>query len=344
MSKDYYKILEVPKTATQDEIKKSYRKLAMKYHPDKNPDDKQSEEKFKECAEAFEILSDPSKREKYDRFGSDGSNFSGFGGGGFNMDDIFGDMFSNFGFGNREHRSTGSNLRVTTQCTLKDIINGSSRKIRYDRNVLCDDCGGSGGTDIESCGDCGGSGQRVTTRNTPFGVIRQASTCHSCEGEGRRIKNKCKKCNGSGLMRKTETIDVVIPKGVASGMAFAMSGFGNFAKNGQAGDLHVVINEVEDVKFKRSESNLICSFEIGVVDSLIGNKFYMDTPNGKVNFTSNPGSKNGDFIRISKMGVPDISSGRIGDLIIQLDVKIPKNINREERAILDKLKTMPNFK
>jgi len=345
--KDYYKILEVEKEASQDEIKKSYRKLAMKWHPDKNPDNKEAEDKFKECAEAFETLSDPEKRRMYDQYGSSGPRGGGpFGGGhGFSMDDIFsrfGDIFGG-GFGGRSQRNKrGSDLRVKVQVTINDIINGVDKKIKYVRQDKCGDCSGKGGKDYTRCNHCGGAGQRTIVQETPFGVIRQSVICSSCQGEGNVIRDACKSCRGSGSLPKQEVIDINIPKGAIDGTYLRISGRGNFIRDGESGDLQVIVEEISDTHFKRQDNNLVYNHQISFIDAVLGCQNSIQTPHGEVNFTIKPGTKHSDSIRVRGRGVPVVNS-YIGDLIINIQIKVPTSISHEEREILIKLKGLKNF-
>jgi molecular chaperone DnaJ len=348
--KDYYKILEVDRGASQDDIKKSYRKLAMKWHPDKNPGNKEAEDRFKECAEAFEVLSDPEKRRNYDQFGSSGSRGSNpFSGHGFNMDDIFsrfGDIFGGFGGfgdGGRSQRTRrGSDLRVKVQVTINDIINGVDKKIKYVRQDVCKDCSGKGGKDYSKCNHCGGSGNRSITQETPFGVVRQIVTCSSCHGEGNVIRDVCKSCRGTGSTPNQETIDISIPKGAVDGTYLRISGRGNFIRDGQPGDLQVIVEEIPDSNFKRQDNNLVFDHKISFIDAVLGCENSIKTPHGQVNFTVKPGTKHSDSIRIMGKGVPVINS-YIGDLIINISINVPTNLSNEEREILMKLKSLKNF-
>lgn len=351
--KDYYKILEVEKGASQDDIKKSYRKLAMKWHPDKNPDNKEAEEKFKECAEAFETLSDPEKRRMYDQFGSSGPRGGGnpFGGGhGFSMDDIFsrfGDIFGGGfgGFGSsrgQQRTKKGSDLRVKVQVTLNDIINGVEKKIKYIRQSKCGDCNGKGGKDYTKCNHCGGAGHRTIVQESPFGYMRQTVVCNGCQGEGNIIRDACKTCKGNGCVPNQEVIDISIPKGAVDGTYLRVAGNGNFIRDGQPGDLQVIIEEIPDSNFKRHENNLSCDHRISFVDAVLGCENSIQTPHGVVNFTIKPGTKHSDSIRIRGKGVPVINS-YIGDLVINISINVPTNLSPEEREILKGLKSYKNF-
>lgn len=344
MSKDYYNILGVDKDATDEQIKKAYRKMAMKYHPDKNKSS-EAEAKFKEAAEAYDVLSNPDKKSKYDRFGSDYKD-AGFGFGGFNMDDIFsnfGDIFGgafNKRYSNRVQR--GSNLRMKVILNIGEILKGTTKKIKYKRQVKCDSCNGSGGTDVKTCNACGGTGQKTFTQHTPFGTINQVTTCNVCDGTGQEVKNKCNACKGDGTVLHEETIDINIPAGVSTGMQMNLSGYGNHIKNGQPGDLVVVFEEERDFSYKRDGNNLIVEKTISVIDAIIGINTKVDTPHGPISIVIAPGTEHGSVIRISGKGIPDVNYG-LGDLFVEIKIKIPKKIELDERYLLEKLKKSKNF-
>jgi len=346
MSQDLYKILEVDRNATEDQIKKSYRKLAMKWHPDKNQGNPDAESKFKEISSAYEILSDQGKRQQYDQFGTVGDSGNPFGNGspfgGFNMNDIFGDFF-----GNRGQRNTikrGSDLKLRVSINLKDVINGVDRKIKYTRNIKCNECSGSGGKELTNCSGCGGSGHRKMVQNTPFGSIQQVVTCNICNGDGKIPKVNCGTCKGQGTVSSEEVIDIKIPKGVENGMAFNMPQYGNWVRNGQPGDLLVYIEEIPDPLFKRENNNLIYIKSISVIDAIIGSDYTLSTPHGVTSFTVKPGTVHGSVLRIPGNGIPDMNYGTMGDLYIKVEINIPKNITKSEKDILVNLKKSNNFK
>ncbi len=353
MSKDYYRILGVERNASEDDIKKAYRKMAMKYHPDKNPNNPEAESKFKEAAEAYDVLSTPDKKSNYDRFGSanGGNPFSGGNpfGGGFNMDDIFsqfGDIFGG-GFGQRpgggpRPNSRGSNLRIKVSLTIDEILKGATKKLKYRRQDKCNTCSGKGGTDIRSCLPCNGTGQRVVVQNTPFGQIRQATTCPDCSGSGQQIHVRCKDCNGDGTVSKEEVVDVNIPAGVSTGMQLNMTGYGNYIRNGIPGDLQVVVEEVTDHSYIREGNNIVIEKTISVIDAIIGANIKVDTPHGQISVAIEPGTEHDKVYRISGKGIPDINYG-LGDLFVKIKVKIPKNIELDEKYTLEKLKSSRNF-
>lgn len=356
MAKDYYKILGVDKNATESEIKKAYRKMALKYHPDKNAGDKQSEEKFKEAAEAYDVLSNSEKKSNYDRFGSaDGNPFGGggFGGSsqyghGFNMDDIFsqfGDVFGgafNKKYGGRQRQRRGSDLRIKVTLNIEEILKGTTKKIKYKRQDNCNTCDGKGGTDVRDCLICNGSGHRVVVQNTPFGQMRQQTACPDCKGSGKQITNKCGDCRGDGTKVKEEVVEIDIPAGVSSGMQLNMTGYGSYTRDGVPGDLHIIVDELREFYFKRDGNNIIVEKDVSVIDAIIGSHLKVKTPHGDLPITIDAGTQNGRTIRMSGKGIPDINLG-LGDLYVVVNVKIPTEINLDEKYQLEKLKKSKNF-
>jgi molecular chaperone DnaJ len=351
MSKDYYSILGVDKGANEDQIKKAYRKKAMQYHPDKNPGDTTAETKFKEAAEAYEVLSDAGKKANYDRYGSvDGNPFGGggnpFGGGhGFSMDDIFsqfGDMFGNRGGGQRR-TFRGTDLRIKVTLTIDEILKGCNKKLKYKKQTKCEPCSGKGGTDSKDCLTCGGSGRRVVVQNTPFGQMRTEATCPDCQGSGKIIKNKCNSCHAQGTNVKENVVDVQIPAGVSTGMQFTMPGYGNDIRDGVSGDLYIIIEEAQDFSYRREGNNIIVEKQISVIDAICGSHMNVSTPHGEIPIYVEPGTEHGKSIRVSGKGIPDMQYG-LGDLYVKIFVKIPKNIDLDEKHILEKLKESKNFK
>jgi molecular chaperone DnaJ len=355
MSKDYYSILGVSKDASEDELKKAYRKKAMEFHPDKNPDNPEAEAKFKEAAEAYDVLGNAEKRSNYDRFGSaDGNPFGGnpfgggspFGGHGFSMDDIFsqfGDIFGNRNpFGGQKRQKKGSDLRIKVVLTIEDILKGTTKKLKYKRQQSCSSCKGKGGTDERNCLPCNGSGRRVVVQNTPFGQIRQELGCPDCQGSGKQINNKCNVCYGEGSVTKDEVIDVDIPAGLSHGTQLSMRGYGNFVRDGVAGDLLIIIEELREEYFTREGNNIVCEKEISVIDAICGSNLEVKTPHGNLALKIEPGTSHGSVLRMRGKGIPDMNLG-LGDLLVKIKVKIPKNISEEERLVLEKLKESNNF-
>ncbi len=360
--RDYYEILGVAKNATDAELKKAYRQMALKYHPDKNPDDKKAEDKFKEAAEAYEVLSDPQKRQKYDQFGHAGlGNAAGFGGGGgMNMDDIFshfgdifGDMFgggfSSRGGGQRGRRvNKGSNLRVKVKLTLEEIAKGVEKKIKVNKYVGCDDCHGSGakgGSSYTRCSTCHGTGQVTRVTSTFLGQMQTASVCPQCGGEGQIITDKCNTCFGNGVVKGEEVISLNIPAGVAEGMQLSVSGKGNAAaRGGIAGDLIVVIEEQEHPELLRDEENLLYVHYISFPEAAMGTSIEVPALEGKARVKIEPGTQSGKVLRLKGKGLPSLNSYSRGDLLVSINVWTPQNLTKDERALLDKLEASQNFK
>lgn len=367
MSKrDYYEILEVSKGASAEEIKKAYRKKAIKFHPDKNPGDKAAEEKFKEAAEAYEILSNDEKRQRYDQFGHagvGGAAGGGFGGAGMSMDDIFshfGDIFGGGGFGgfsgfggfggsSRGGRrvNKGSNLRVKVKLNLQEIANGAEKKIKVKKHVECGSCSGTGAADSSSysnCSTCHGSGQVTRVSNTILGQMQTASTCPTCGGEGKIITNKCAPCAGEGVIRDEEVISLNIPAGVEEGMQLSVSGKGNAARRGGInGDLLVLIEEEKHPELVRDGNNLIYSLNVSIPDAILGAPVEIPTVDGKVKVKIDPGTQPGKILRLRGKGLPEVNSYGRGDLLVQIQVFIPKNISKEDRKTIEKMQDSESF-
>ncbi|MBQ2067842.1 MAG: molecular chaperone DnaJ [Paludibacteraceae bacterium] len=368
--RDYYEVLEVPKTATAEEIKKAYRKKAIQYHPDKNPGDKEAEEKFKEAAEAYEVLSDPQKRQRYDQFGMAGmQGAGGFSGGGMSMEDIFthfGDIFQGAGFdlgdigemfmSGRGSRSRGprvqrgSDMRVKVRLTLEEIASGCEKKIKVRKLVACKDCNGTGSKDgtTETCPTCKGSGRVVRQQRGIFGMMQVQTECDTCNGEGRIIKNKCPKCNGEGVIRDEEIITITIPAGVAGGMQLTVPGKGNAAPHdGVNGDLLVLIEEEEHKDFVRQDSDLIYNLLLDMPTAVLGGQVRIPTLSGDVKITITPGTQPGKVLRMRGKGLPRIDQyGRnygTGDLLINVGVYIPEHLTKDERKLIEKLQDSPNI-
>lgn len=360
MSKrDYYDILGVGKSATADEIKKAYRKMAIKYHPDKNPGDATAEEKFKEAAEAYEVLRDENKRSRYDQFGHDGVKGGGFGGSHMSMDDIFshfGDIFGGafgggFGGGGRTSRrrvNRGSNLRVKVKLTLQDAANGVEKKIKLNKYKQCEACHGSGaerGSSPSTCPTCHGQGQVTRVTNTFLGQMQTASTCPQCGGSGEQITNKCTECHGNGIVKGEEVVTINIPAGVADGMQLSVSGKGNAgARGGVPGDLIVLIEEIEDPDLIRDGNNLLYDLYINFADAALGTTCEIPTIDGKARIKINSGTQGGKVLRLKGKGLPDVNGYGRGDLLVNVNIWTPRELSKEEKAMMEKLKNSKNFK
>ena len=367
MSKrDYYEILEVPKNASADDIKKAYRKQAIKFHPDKNPGDKQSEENFKEAAEAYEVLSTPDKRKRYDQFGHAGMGNQGFSGfsGGMSMDDIFshfGDIFGGGGFGDsfssvfgggggrgRRTVNQGSNLRVKVKLTLEEIATGIEKKIKVNKYINCNTCkgtGAKGGSAYQTCSTCHGSGHVTRVTSTFLGQMQTTSTCPHCGGEGQLITDKCLDCAGNGIVKGEEVISIKIPAGVAEGMQLSVGGKGNAAaRSGVPGDLIVQIEEIPHDLLEREGNNLLYEHFINFVDAALGTSAEVPTIDGKVKIKVEPGTQSGKVLRLKGKGIPSVNSWEPrGDFLITIQVWTPKSLTKEEKSILEKLSKSPNF-
>ncbi len=359
--RDYYEVLEVSKGASQEEIKKAYRKLAIKYHPDKNPNDHTAEEKFKEAAEAYEVLSDDQKRARYDQFGHQGMNGGFGGGGGMNMEDIFsqfgdifggGSPFESFfgggrsGGGGRRVRK-GSNLRIKLKLDLEEIANGVEKKIKVKRYVACSTCGGNGaknGTDMQTCNSCQGSGQVRKVVNTMLGQMVSTATCPTCNGEGRIVTKNCDACHGSGRELQEEVITINVPAGVMDGMQLSMNGKGNYPERGGVpGDLLIQIEEEAHPTLKRDGNNIIYDQYISFIDAALGSDIEVPTIGGKVKINIKPGTQSGEIFRLRGKGIKDINGYGKGDQLIHINVWTPKHLSSEERATLERLKSSSNF-
>lgn len=363
MSKrDYYEVLGVSKSASEAELKKAYRKKAIQFHPDKNPGNKEAEENFKEAAEAYEVLSNPEKRQRYDQFGHAGMSGAAGGGfgGGMNMEDIFshfGDIFGGgsffgggFGGGGRgsQRVNRGSNLRVKVKLTLKEIAEGVEKKIKVKKYVECNSCNGSGakdGSSFSSCSTCHGTGQVTRVQNTILGQMQTASTCPSCNGEGKIITNKCTSCHGEGIVKDEEVITIQIPAGVAEGMQLSVSGRGNAARRGGInGDLLILIQEEEHPELVRDENDLLYNLFISIPDSILGTAVEIPTIENKVKVKIDGGTQPGKILRLRGKGLPDVNGYGRGDLLVKINVWVPNNVSKEEKKILEKMQVSDSFK
>ena len=374
--RDYYEVLEGTKTATVEEIKKAYRKKAIQYHPDKNPGDKEAEEKFKEAAEAYDVLSNPDKRSRYDQFGhagvsgaaGNGGPFGGFGGEGMSMDDIFsmfGDIFggrgggfsggfggfSGFGGGgggSQQRRYRGSDLRVKVKMTLKEISTGVEKKFKLKKYVPCNHCHGTGAEGdggSETCPTCKGSGSVIRNQQTILGTMQTRTTCPTCNGEGKIIKNKCKECGGDGIVYGEEVVTVKIPAGVAEGMQLSMGGKGNAGKhNGVPGDLLILVEEEPHPDLIRDENDLIYNLLLSFPTAALGGAVEIPTIDGKVKVKIDSGTQPGKVLRLRGKGLPNVNGYGTGDLLVNISIYVPEALNKEEKSTLEKMEASDNFK
>jgi molecular chaperone DnaJ len=363
--RDYYDILGISKNATAEEIKKAYRQKALKFHPDKNPGDSEAEEKFKEAAEAYEVLSNPEKKQRYDQFGhaglgNGGGGYGGGFGGGMSMEDIFsqfGDIFGSafgggfgggFGSSGRSRRvNKGSNLRIKVKLTLEEILKGVEKKIKVSKYVSCRECNGSGakdGSSYRSCSTCNGSGRVTRVTNTFLGQMQTTSTCPSCGGEGQIITEKCTACYGNGIVKDEEVITINIPAGVGEGMQMSMSGKGNAAaRGGIPGDLIILIEEIKHESLIRDGNNLLYDHYISFPEAAIGTTIEVPTLEGKARIKIDPGTQSSKVLRLKGKGLPSVNSYGRGDLLVNINVWTPQNISKEERQVLEKLAKSENF-
>lgn len=369
--RDYYEVLGVNKNASEDEIKKAYRKIAIKYHPDRNPGNKEAEEKFKEAAEAYDVLHDPQKRQRYDQFG-----FAGVGGAGSNYqnmstDDIFsmfGDVFSDlfggggasfggfssfsgFGGGSRggRHVEKGSDLRLKVRVNLNEVATGVTKKFKINKYVTCPHCNGSGSEDgkKETCSKCNGTGATYRTMNTMFGHMQTQTQCEACGGTGSVIRNKCKQCGGQGIVKGEEIVEIKIPAGVQEGMVVNERGKGNAARwNGVPGDIQVYIEEEPHPELLRDGQNLQYNLLLDVPTAILGGSAEVPTIDGKVKIKIDPGTQPGKIMRLRGKGLPVVQGYGYGtgDLIVQIGVYIPENLSRDEKEAIEKLRTSDNMK
>ena len=365
--RDYYEILGVSKSSSADEIKKSYRKVAMQFHPDRNPGDKQAEEKFKEAAEAYEVLSDADKRAKYDRFGHQAfaPGSGGFSGSqNVNMEDIFSqfgdifgdDIFGSFfgggggrrgGGGGRARGVRGSNLRVKLKLTYEEIAKGVTKSIKVKKYVGCNTCGGSGAKDkgsVQTCSTCGGSGQVRKVTSTFLGQMQTVTTCPTCNGEGTTITAKCSACKGEGRVYGEETVNIDIPAGVQEGMQLSMSGKGNAGERGGApGDLIILIEEEAHKELQREGLNVAFELHLSFTDAVFGTQVEVPTIDGRAKIKIPAGTQSGKIFRLKGKGFPEVNSYSRGDQLIHVNIWTPQNLTSEEKEMLEKLGNSPNF-
>lgn len=368
--RDYYEVLEVEKTASAEEIKKAYRKKAIQYHPDRNPGDKEAEEKFKEAAEAYNVLSDPDKRARYDQFGhagvegaaGNGGPFGGGFGGGMSMDDIFsmfgnifggrggfGDFASGFGGGGTQaSRFRGSDLRVKVKLNLKDISTGVEKKFKLKKYVQCSHCHGTGaeaGSSAETCPTCKGTGTVIRKQQTFLGTMQTRTTCPTCGGEGKVIKQKCKECAGEGIVYGEEVVSVKIPAGVADGMQLFMSGKGNAGKhNGIPGDLLILIEEEPDKELIRDGNDVAYNLLLDFPTAALGGTVEVPTIDSKVKVKIEAGTQPGKILRLRGKGLPDINGYGTGDLLVNVSIYVPEALSKDEKKALETMKESDNFK
>lgn len=366
--RDYYEVLGVAKTATADELKKAYRKLALKYHPDKNPGDKAAEEKFKEAAEAYDVLSDPDKRAKYDQWGHN-MGPSGFGGGsggfhasGMSMEDIFsqfGDIFGGGSFGGfggfgsaaggsarRRRQPKGSDLRIKVKLTLKEISEGVTKKLKIPRFVQCQHCAGTGaknGTAFHTCNRCHGSGVVEHVQQTFLGAMSSTATCPECNGEGKTITEKCTYCNGEGIVRQEEVVEFTIPAGVSDGMVLTLKGKGNAARHGGVnGDLLIVVEELPDQELIRDGNDLIYNLMLDIPTAALGGSVEIPTVNGKARVKIPAGTQPGKVLRLRGKGLPSTEGYGTGDELVNIMVYIPENLTDKEKEAIESLRGSTN--
>lgn len=362
--RDYYEVLGVQKNASEDEIKRAYKKMAIQYHPDRNPGDKEAEEKFKEAAEAYEVLHDPQKRQRYDQFGFDAVSGVGGSGGFTDVNDIFsafGDIFESMGFGGfggfgggRGRRQKpvykGRDQRLRVELTLEEIVNGTTKKFKIKNDVVCDHCHGSGSEDgkVETCTRCGGSGVVVQTHQSVFGMMQSQSVCPDCHGEGTVIKNKCHDCHGEGIKPGESIIEVNFPAGLAEGMVLNLDGKGGAGPhNGVPGDLQIIIKEKENDTFLRDGNDLVYNLLLTIPQAVLGCSLEVPTIDGKAKINIAPGTQPGTVLRLRGKGIPEVQGynrGQRGDEVINISVYMPETLSRDEKEALKHFDGSDNFK
>lgn len=360
--RDYYEVLGVQKDASAEDIKKAYRQLALKYHPDRNPGDKTAEEKFKEAAEAYEVLSDPQKRSRYDQFGHAGMSGNGFSDfGGMNMQDIFSHMgsifedlgiggFSGFGggFGGGRNRvQKGSNIRIKVKMTLEDIAKGVEKNIKVQKNIVCNECHGTGAKSadaIKTCPTCHGRGIVTRVQQSIFGQMQMQSECPNCHGTGKIITDKCSHCGGNGVVKGEDIINVKIPAGVSDGMQLSIRGKGNAIGGGEPGDLLVLVEEEKHSRFERDGNNIYEEFNISFPLAVLGGTVEIPLLEGKAKVKIAPGTQSSTLLRLNGKGLPDLRGYGQGDLIVNINVVVPKRITKEEKTMIEKMMESDTFK
>ncbi len=361
--RDYYEVLGVDKGVSAEDLKKAYRKMAVKYHPDKNPDDPTAEEKFKEAAEAYDVLNDPNKRARYDQYGHAGLGGAagGYGAGGPSMEDIFsqfGDIFGDespfgsfFGRGGggqqRQRVRRGSDLRIKLKLNLQEVANGVEKKIKVKRHVACTTCGGNGsksGTHTQTCQTCNGTGQTRKVVNTMLGQMVSTNTCPACNGEGKIVTDKCDACFGEGRVLQEDVIPLKIPAGVAEGIQLSVGGKGNVPpRGGVAGDLLIVVEEEEDDNLKRDGVNVVHDLYVNFVDAALGMSVEVPTIDGRARITLEPGTQSGKILRLKGKGIKELNGYGRGDQLIHINVWTPRVLTADERTTLEHLRSSPNF-
>ncbi len=361
--RDYYEILGVSKNVNKDDLKKAYRQIALDNHPDRNPDNPQAEERFKEAAEAYEVLSNDEKRNLYDRYGHAGVSGAGGGGQGFNMDDIFSQFSDIFGGGaggfdffggqrsggrRRSGGQPGSDLRIKVNLTLEEIATGVNKKLKVKKYVGCTSCQGSGAKDsqsVKTCSTCSGSGYVRRVQNTFLGQMQTTTACPACSGSGQSITNKCQPCKGEGRVYEEETISIDIPAGVSEGIQLSMNGKGNAGMNGgQSGNLLISIQEKAHEYFERDNNNILFELDINFADAVLGTQVEVPTLTGKVKVSIPQGTQGGKIFRLRGKGLPSLQGYGQGDQLIHVNVYVPSDINSEERKLVEKLRESKNFK